>query len=232
MSKVIRITLIILILTLICCKNNTIHEINDSNFDNEVKDGFVTPWLLIFFLQSCPHCKNANDALNRMSENQEFTDLNVNLGHIDCNTNVMSCMRFNITRVPYIAYVDKNKMFEFENLPTEHSLLKFIKEEKALENSKQLPTAFSYLGLIFKLMRDTVVIANEFFGEFVNNKLGFEIKWTSEYTIALFVISMIIIVVLEYYLLIYCCVKKRKDTPATLVAPATLAATSNHPKND
>jgi hypothetical protein len=206
MSKLI---LLLLLVTFTISKNITV--INDNNFDEEVQDGHGKPWLLIFYLKTCPHCNNANEAMNNMKESQDFRELNVNLGHIDCSGNIMSCMRFNITRVPYIVYLDKNRMFEFDSLPSEHSLLKFIKEEKTLEGAKDIPPAFSYVGLVFKLLGDTVTIANDFFADNVK-KLGYNIEWSSQYTISLFLIGMIIIIVIEYFFLTLCCVKKRKPT--------------------
>jgi hypothetical protein len=231
MNKMIKLFLTFALIGLFSCKNVTIHELNDNNFDTEVKDGHVNPWLLIFSLKTCPHCVNANDAITKMSVSNDFGELDVSLGQIDCNANVMSCMRFNITRVPYIVYVHKNKMFEFDSLPTEHSLLKFIKEEKTLESVKPLPVAYSYISLIFKLMGDTVVIANEYFGDYVNNKLGYKVNWTSEYTIGLFVLGMVLLVMVEYLILTICCVKKR-NKPTAPADTTTTTTTEEHAKKD
>jgi glutaredoxin len=218
-----RVILLAFLITLssISAKNITIHNLNDNNFESHVNEASVDPWLLIFYLKSCPHCKSAKEAMAKMSEGEDFEKLNVSLGDIDCNVNIMTCMRFNITRVPYIVYTENNKIFEFETLPTEHSLLKFIKDEKTLENSKHLPPPFTYLSLVFKLLGDTVIIVNDYISNYVNKKLGYDFEWNTNFTIVVFIVAFALLIMLEYLFLSCCCTKKKnhknKDKTATHV---------------
>ena len=132
-----------------------IHELTDSNFDILVDNGTKNPWLIIFFVNTCPHCIKAKSVLQQISKNPtEILESNTKLGIIDCDINIFSCYRFKISRIPYIIMLDSNNMYEFQDFVTEEILITFIKLKKDYDNGLLIPNVLSYFDF---LLRDDIL---------------------------------------------------------------------------
>lgn len=213
---------ILLISILICSSlvinstNIEVRNITDSNFDQEVNDGRTNSWLVMFYLNTCPHCKVAKEGLYKIAKNEELTSEDkVRIGKVECSANVMSCMRFNVTRVPYIVLIEDQKLFELNTYATEHTMLKLITEEKLLDSAKEIPDSLGYVGLFFKILKEAVMLLNEYIEEFVSNKMNMKIQWDTNYTIALLVVFLITMIFIEYLIVVYCCKRSHKQPKKT-----------------
>ena len=71
-----KIKIIASLFVLICIQSviyAELTEINDSNFDEMIKDGKDKPWLLIYYLETCPHCKVAKEAFEKLLKKKRST---------------------------------------------------------------------------------------------------------------------------------------------------------------
>ena len=202
---------ILILLLLINSYCIQITELNDSNFDELVNNGISKNWLVMFYLEKCPHCVNAKDVISKLIKKDNFKKTSV--GMVECTQNVFSCMRFNITRVPYIVLLENNNMFEFNTYATEQSLSKFITEEKNVENVMKIPNKIGYLEFFFKLMGEGVNLINDYLKDYANHNLKIDIEWNMFHTMGIFVISLVLVIFIEYLILSICyknCKKKEK----------------------
>jgi hypothetical protein len=190
-----------------------LHEITDGTINNLVGDGKgENLWLLMFYLEKCPYCKVAKDALSTLTKRDELGDesfINLKIGQIDCTQNNWSCLRFNITRVPTIVLLKHEKLFDFKNYVTDENLLRFLAEEKFVHNGKDIPEPYGMINIVSRVFTESVNVLNERIGEFVNKTLKVPITWTPTYTIILLIIFMILIIVVEYHIINRFCVGKR-----------------------
>jgi uncharacterized membrane protein len=139
----------------------------------------------------------------------------ISYGRIECNENIYTCLRFNITKVPTIIIIDKGYFFEESNYLTETSLIKFIKSEKELERGFELPPVFGYLQFFMRSLQETMIQLNKFMKETSKNKLGIEIDWGNGHSILLFVVIFIITFTIEFYLFTLCLKKKKNVVDRT-----------------
>lgn len=219
-SKISTISFLCILLSLIfhaTCKLDVI-DLTDSNIDSIVGDGTGRNWLLMFYLDSCPHCKNANNAFQQISqrselEGEEAQVKNLQIGRIECNANNWSCLRFNISRVPYIIMLQNDKLFELETYVTEQKLYNFIVEDKLVEKGQKIPPMLGWSGIIMRIFEESVNMMNQQIQEFIDEKLGpNKLTWDTNYTIVLLASTLITILVLEYLIVSLCFGKKHNTS--------------------
>jgi hypothetical protein len=182
------------------------YNLTDSNFQSTTKNGIEKPWLAVFYLERCPHCVNAKSSLESLTQKEDF---HTDIALIECSENVLVCMRFNVTRVPYIVYLDKNNMFEFNSYASENALNDFINEERRISSAKPIPTDLGYVGLFFKLLGEAVNMVNEYIKDYIKTKAQINFEWEMTHTIILFSIFLIMVIVVEYVILSWCCSSKK-----------------------
>lgn len=196
-----------------------IQTITDANIDSTVGDGHGN-WLLLFYLDTCPHCKDALSVLNSLSTNSEldsenFILENLQIGKIECSSNNWSCMRFNITRVPYIIALQNDKLFEYQSYATEQRLLNFLKEEKLAENSLNIPPILGYLSILSKVYEEAIRVLNEQMQTLVHTYVGLNFTWSTNHTIAMLILMLAMIIFIEYMIVFYFCGRKKNKTVQT-----------------
>jgi len=189
----------------------SIHQLTDSNFESNVNNGINKPWFLIFYIDSCPHCRNAKSSLENISKNPDLVaKSNIKLGLIDCDSNMFTCYRFKISRVPYIVILDSNHMYELNEYPSKDNIVRFINLKKDSEEGLVIPSAMGYLEFFYKSLEEVVHLLDTNIESYLRNSLKIEIEWKSEYTLLLLALVLIIIVVVEYTILsIICRVPKK-----------------------
>jgi hypothetical protein len=216
-SKLSKITFICILFSLVIhttCKLDVI-DLTDSNIDSIVGDGTGKNWLLMFYLDSCPHCKNANEAFKQISRRSDFEGedapvKNLQIGRVECNANNWSCLRFNISRVPYIVMLQNDKLFELETYVTQDKLYNFIVEDKLVEKGQKIPPMLGWSGIVMRIFEESVSMMNQQIQEFIDEKLGpNKIKWDTNYTIILLATTLIAVLVLEYMIVSLCFGKKQ-----------------------
>lgn len=208
--KLYKLTFFLLIILLIKVDLKEVRNLTDINFDLEVKNGIKNPWYVMFYLETCQVCKITKSDLDSLIN--EFEQENsLNAGVVECAKNIWTCLRFNITKVPTILYIDQNSMFEFtNNTPTKDSLYTFHKEEKLMENRLRIPHALGYVGLVGKIAGEAVVMFNSYLNGVIISH-GYDFNWTTIHSIFFFAILIIVLVVLEYYFITICCRNKNKN---------------------
>ena len=122
-------------------QKSEIITLNDNNFNSFVKDGKDNRWLIIFFFESCYHCKRALQVLNNILYKNKFKSINnIKFGKIDITINTKINFRFNITEVPFIALLENNSMIELDLYPNENNLLNFIElNYSKWKNKRNIP---------------------------------------------------------------------------------------------
>lgn len=187
-----------------------IHELTDSDFESKVNYGKDNQWLLVFYLESCPHCINAKNAINKYSQN--LSDDVLKIGYIECNGNIFTCLRFNVTKVPLILLAQNETMFELNQYPSENNIKNFISEEKFKESEIDFPKSFGYIEIIFKVIQETILALNVTMKHFLYDKFGIKFDWGSEHTAILLFILFIFIFIVEYLIVSFFFNKRSKNT--------------------
>ena len=152
--------------------------------------------------------------MKNYSKRKEVLDneVNINLGKIECQQNVWACMRFNITRVPYIVQLSNDKMFEFTTYVTEEKLYKFITEDKSIDSGLQIPPQITYVTLLFKVFGEAVNLVNQNINTFISNKFpSLNFEWNSNHTLVLSIVFLVLVIIVEYFLVLLCCRPKKKS---------------------
>jgi hypothetical protein len=193
-----------------------IQTITDATIDSTIGDGHGN-WLLLFYLENCPHCKNALTVLNDLAQNPSLTNEDENtkglqIGKIECSLNNWSCMRFNITRVPYIIALQNDKLFEYNFYAMEDKLISFLREEKLVESGLPIPPMLGYAGILSKILEESARVLNEQMQILVDTYLGIDLKWGSYHTILLLIAILFFMLFIEYLIVFYCCYRKKKKT--------------------
>ena len=102
-------------------------ELDDSNFDSIIQNGYNNRWLILFYLEKCYHCYRARTVLNRVLEFKEYKNINnIKFASIEINRNSKSSIRFNVNKVPYIVLVENKKMLELDSYVSESKIIDFI----------------------------------------------------------------------------------------------------------
>jgi hypothetical protein len=195
-----------------------IQSISDSTIDSTIGDGHGN-WLLLFYLETCPHCKNAISVFNDLSQNPSLNNeeslKSLQIGKIECSMNNWSCMRFNITRVPYIVALQNGKLFEYNFYAIEDKLISFLKEEKLVESGLPIPPILGYAGILSKILEESARVLNEQMQMIVDTYLGIDLTWGSYHTIMLLISILFLMLFIEYLIVFYCCYRKKKKTVNT-----------------
>ncbi len=179
-----------------------IYDLNDSNFESHVDNGYNNPWLIIFSIDSCPYCRNAKIHLENISMNPDsISNSNIRLARLDCDSNIFACYRFKISRVPYIVIIDSNKMFELNEYPSYDNIVRFINSKKDYDQGLEIPPNMGYLELAYKSLEDVILLLNSTIEGYLRNNLNMNIDWKSEYTIMLMLFILGITVVIEIWIL-------------------------------
>jgi glutaredoxin len=197
-----------------------VHELNDTNFETLVNSGQKNPWFLIFYVDTCPHCKKAKEVINKISSNKQNLlrekdeNANTKIGLIDCDKNNFNCFRFKISRVPYIIKIDKNYMYEYSEYPSIENFVNFMLQKNNPEEGLEIPKVMGYLDFFTSALKEAATTLNEFIEDYLRSKLNIDIEWKMEYTIVMFLIWICMIIFVEILILSLLCGKnfwKKKD---------------------
>ena len=139
----------ILYFTLLLClfqiylSSKKIMVIEGNNIDSAIKNSMEgkSKLFLIFTVKNCPYCSHALKILKEKVVKNFEEEEEIFFGHVDLDNqlNVWLGIRFNITKIPYIILIENNKIFHFESQFEESLVLKFINEEKNLEEGEDIP---------------------------------------------------------------------------------------------
>ena len=192
-------------------QKSEIITLNDNNFNSFVKDGKDNRWLIIFFFESCYHCKRALQVLNNILYKNKFKSINnIKFGKIDITINTKINFRFNITEVPFIALLENNSMIELDLYPNENNLLNFIElNYSKWKNRKNVPKN-NILKYYYFSMDKSI-------SDFVNNINNFLKSKNIDYSMnpIIFILLYIVLCIIFWTIIfkgyIKCCGRKKKE---------------------
>lgn len=132
-------------------------NLTSSNFDEFVKNGERSRWLIMFYAENCGFCNQIKALINKIIDDKKLTN-EIQFGKVDLTYNPRLQIRFNITKIPYVILVNDNKMYEMKFLPTEYTLIHFIESfnsDEYNEFKKDFPPDSSF----FKFMINLIIFA-------------------------------------------------------------------------
>lgn len=227
MSKYLQLVLILAVCS--CISNSEpigIEELNDSNYASIVNSGSQQDkWLIVFYLPSCPHCTKTLEYLDKIQENENSIE-NIKLGKIDCNSNSILCVSFQIKTVPHIVKLIDNKMIIFKGFPGLNEMISFANKEHAIEEAEDVPSLLSYFQFGAKILEEGL----QLFNEFMTSKLkeyDLEFEWSVSLSILLLISGIAFIILIEVVVLVYCCGETKKKPNKATKPPVELGNQAN-----
>jgi len=190
-----------------------VHELDDTNFETLVNSGQQNSWFLVFYVDTCPHCKKTKEIINKISMSkpnilkERDNNANTKIGLVDCDKNNFNCFRFKISRVPYIIKINKNYMYEFSEYPTIENFVKFMLQKNNPEEGLEIPKVMGYLDFFISSLNEVAVSLNDFIEDYLRKKFEIDIEWKMEYTIVMLLIWICLIVIVEILILKMLCGK-------------------------
>ena len=104
---------------------NILYELNDTSFDNIIQKGKNYRWLILFYSEINTNCTKAiNEIKNIFNSFKDIPELRI--AQIDINENIITKIRLNINKVPYIILLEKDTYYEMNLNLTKENLEDFI----------------------------------------------------------------------------------------------------------
>ena len=178
--SIFNLNLYINILILISLFSNSFSKKNVMNLegkevDKEIKKASQLNYKLfiVFYLQKCQYCDIVLKTLKTQIVKYFEDEDEISFGTINLSNqnNVWLGLRFNVTRIPYIILIENNKIYKFQNSFQEKEVIKFINEEKNIEDAFDIPkeiTLFSKLKTALNELSSKIERLLEMYG--VNKK--------------------------------------------------------------
>ena len=171
--------------------------------DYVIKNASITntKLFLIFYVPHCLYCKHALKVLNENILKNVDAKAPISFGIIDLENqkNVWTGLRFNITRIPYIILVDKNKMYYYQNSFEEKLVMNFINEEKNIEDAFDIPPQVGFLSKLKAAMNELKEKV-----EIILGKYGIKKEFSSKICYIIIFFVLISIFYVEYHLIEFC----------------------------
>lgn len=199
----------ILYFTLLLClfqiylSSKKIMVIEGNNIDSAIKNSMEgkSKLFLIFTVKNCPYCSHALKILKEKVVKNFEEEEEIFFGHVDLDNqlNVWLGIRFNITKIPYIILIENNKIFHFESQFEESLVLKFINEEKNLEEGEDIPHIVTFMDKFN-------IAVNELTENLQHlvDKLGIKLTWNNTMTYIVLILFFVCFIYLETKLLDKC----------------------------
>lgn len=202
MFKNVFILLIILILSIFQSTNSKkeIMILDGDSFDAALQNSIESKskLFIIFYINQCPYCMHSINVLKEkiVYNYEEEDEINFALVNLDKQSNVWLGVRFNITRIPFIVLIENKRMYQFQSQFEESVVLKFIEDEKVVEDSVDIPENIGVFNKANVIMRElTERIRTSM--QFLFDKYGIKINWNNTMTYILLFIILVIIIYFE-----------------------------------
>ena len=198
MSKKTYILFIFLIFCLFQSSFSTkkIMIIEGDNLDIAIKNSKESQFklFLIFHVHNCAYCTRALKILKEQVVTNFKEEEEIFFGSIDLDNqlNIWLGLRFNITRIPFIILIENNKMYHYESQFEESLVLKFINEEKNIEDGEDIPEPVTFkhkFKIAVKELTENM--------QGLMKKIGINVGWNNTMTYILLIIIFIIFVYVE-----------------------------------
>ena len=149
---------------------------------------------LIFHVQKCQYCTHALKTLKSQVIKNYEDDENIFFGSInlDEQSNIWLGVRFNISKIPYVVLLENKKMYKFEHQFEESIVVKFINEEKNVEDGEEIPPVVTFkrkFSIAVEELTETIQ-------GYLDKYLGIK-AWSSKMTYILLIILFIGVIHIE-----------------------------------
>ena len=199
--------LLLLFSILISIKANKLLNITDSNIEDYLEKNKGRTILLLFYVNDCYFSQKAIEILDKFETKDSIIE---KVAEIDCKNNFVSCMRFNITKVPTIFLLKDDRLFLFTFFLAEETLNAFIAYSHSKENGISLPEPRTYFDLILVLLDESITKITQLIQQFIITHGNGQLKWEKNHTISVIIGSVSVLLLSLGYLMIKCCLKRKK----------------------
>tara|TARA_B100001093_G_scaffold497974_1_gene545522 strand:+ start:2610 stop:3107 length:498 start_codon:yes stop_codon:yes gene_type:complete len=112
-------------------KLNRSHELNKEFINKSASNNKENIKIMMFGTEWCPYCKKAKPEWDKFSKYiQNFNNTNeeyeVVLIYIDCDKDVKTAEKYNITGYPSIKLIKNNEVYDYDAKPQENALIQFL----------------------------------------------------------------------------------------------------------
>ena len=147
-------------------------ELNDSNFDSVIQNGYKNRWLILFYLETCYHCYRARTLINRILELRDYNKINnIKFASIEIKNNSKCNIRFNMSGVPYIILVENNTMYELDSYASEKNLINFIGTDFMNVTSELKPfPQYSVIKHYYRLTQNSLFYVIDIVNNYLESK--------------------------------------------------------------
>ena len=207
MSKCLVIILLIFLFSLfqLTYELKNIMILEGDSLDKAIQDSIEekSKLLLIFYVNHCPYCAHSIKVLKEQIIKNFEDEEEINFGtiNLDRQSNVWVGVRFNITRIPYIVLIENKKMYQFQSQFEESVVLKFIHDEKTIEDAIDIPDNVGWKIKSNIIMQELTERLKNFMQSLLN-KYGIKVQWNNTMTYIFLFFIMICIIYLENKLIL------------------------------
>lgn len=207
MSKFLVIILLIFLFSLfqLTYELKNIMILEGDSLDKAIQDSIEekSKLLLIFYVNHCPYCAHSIKVLKEQIIKNFEDEEEINFGtiNLDRQSNVWVGVRFNITRIPYIVLIENKKMYQFQSQFEESVVLKFIHDEKTIEDAIDIPDNVGWKIKSNIIMQELTERLKNFMQSLLN-KYGIKVQWNNTMTYIFLFFIMICIIYLENKLIL------------------------------
>jgi thioredoxin-related protein len=149
---------------------------------------------LIFHVQKCQYCTHVLKVLKSQVIKNYEDDEKIFFGsvNLDEQSNVWLGVRFNISKIPFIILIENKKMYHFESQFEESLVVKFINEEKNVEDGEEIPPAVTFNRKFSIAVEELTQTIQGYLNKYLGTK-----TWSNKMTYILLVILFIGVIYIE-----------------------------------
>ena len=199
--SIIFLILIILIISSQSKKQIMLLDGDDLDSQINLSSKSNTKLFLIFFVEHCVYCTHALKILKeKIVKNFEDEDeISFGVVNLDDQKNVWTGLRFNISRIPYVILIEKEKMYYYQNAFEENLVMKFINEEKNIEDALDIPPPSNFFDKLKAVNKELSEKIGSFFEQF-----GLKKEFANKITYIVIILGFIIFVYIESKIISLC----------------------------
>ena len=185
--------------------DNKIYELNDTSIDDIIQEGKIYRWLILFYSNLNKNCTKTKKEMETIFNS--FHDIpELRFAQMDINENIMTKIRLNIDKIPYIILLENGTYYEMKLNLTHENLEDYIFTifSEVKSDLKIWPKKVKYIQALYviyeKKFENLIYEFNQFLAKY-GIKIHFNIKG--------FIFTIIFIIIIIYFsiklLFSFCC---------------------------
>ena len=189
---------------------NRIYELNDTSIDNIIQEGKIYRWIILFYSNLNNNCTKEKKEIEIIF-NSFHGISELRFAQININENIITKIRLNIKKIPYIILLENNTYYEMKLNLTHENLEEFIFTifSEVKNDLKIFPKKVKYFYILYVIYKEKLENLIHEFNQILE-KYGIKIHLN----IKGFILSMIFIIILIYFcikLLLYFCFSQNEE---------------------